>query len=64
MGMIWRMSSPTREDREKADATVYTWGDFITKIINLVIARHQLATKVIMVNNPYNLSYYIDERNR
>ena len=26
IGMIWRMSTPTREGREKADATVYTWG--------------------------------------
>ena len=24
-GMIWRMSTPTREDRQKADASVYTW---------------------------------------
>ena len=43
-GTIWRMSTPTREDRQKADASVYTWGrgDFVTKIINLVISRHQL----------------------
>ena len=66
MGMIWRMSTPTREDREKADATVHPWGDFVTKIINLVISRHQLATKIIMVNDPYNLPYSIkdDERDR
>ena len=44
MAMIWRMSTPTREDREKADATPYCSGDFVTKIINLVISRHQLAT--------------------
>ena len=66
MGMIWRMSTPTREDREKADATVYTWGDLVTKSINLVISRHQLATKIIMVNDPYNLPYSLkdDERDR
>ena len=55
MGMICRMSTPTWKDWEKADATVYTWGSFVTKIINLVISRHQLATKIIMVIDPNNL---------
>ena len=66
MGMIWRMSTPTREDREKLDASVYTWGDFIRKIINVAISRHLQATKIIMVNDPYNLPYSIkdDERER
>ena len=60
------MPALTREDRKKADAKVYTWGDFVTKIINLVISRHQLATKIIIVNDPYNLSYCIriNERDR
>ena len=53
------MSTPTREDREKADATVYTSEDFITKIINLVTSRCQLATKIITVSDPYNLLYSI-----
>ena len=26
MGMIWQISTPTREDREKTDATIYIWG--------------------------------------
>ena len=55
MGMIWRIATPTREDREKSDGTVYTWGDFVSKIIHIVISRHQLATKIFMVNDPYNL---------
>ena len=52
MGMIWQISTPTREDQEKTDATIYIWGDFVTKIINLVISRHELVTKIIMVNDP------------
>ena len=66
MGIIWRMSTPTREDQEEADTTVYTWRDFVTKIISLVISRHQLTMKIIMVNNPYNLTYSIkdDKRDR
>ena len=43
--MISENSTPTREDGQKAYATVYTWWDFVTKIVNLVIWRHQLATK-------------------
>ena len=58
------MSTTTREDREKAGATVYIWGDFVIKIINLVISRHQLATKIIMVNDHYNLSYSIKDDER
>ena len=66
MGIIWRMSTHTREDQEQAHATVYTWKDFVTKVISLVISRHQLTTKIIMVNNPYNLTYSIkdDKRDR
>ena len=25
-GMIWQMPTPTQEDREKVDITVYAWG--------------------------------------
>ena len=64
MGMIWQISTPTREDQEKTDATIYIWGDFVTKIINLVISRHELVTKIIMVDDPYNLLYSIKDDNR
>ena len=62
--MIWENSTPTREDGQKADAAVYTWWDFVTKIDNLVISRHHLATKIIMVNDPYNLLYLIKDGER
>ena len=60
MGMIY--SYPRRSRK--------TWcynlhlGGFVTKIINFVISRHQLATKLIMVNDPYTLWYSMknDER--
>ena len=51
------MSTPTQEDRENADAMV-------TKIVNLVICRHQLAKKFIMVNDLYNLLYSIKDNER
>ena len=31
MGFIWRLATPTKEDREKTDGTKYTWG---TMLIN------------------------------
>ena len=64
MGMIWRTYTSTREDQEKADAMVYTWRDFVTKIINLVISRHQLTTKIIMVKIHSNLTYSTNDDKR
>ena len=66
MGMIWRMATPTVEDREKADGTVYTWGDYVSKIINLIISRHPDAIKLVLVNDPYNLPFSLkdDEHDR
>ena len=56
MRMIWWMSSPTWEDQRKADAAVYTLGDFFTKTINLDISRHfSKATKIIIASDPDNL---------
>ena len=64
MAMIWQMSTPTRKDRKKAHATIYTWEDFVTKIINVIIPRHQLVTKNIMVKYPYNFPYSIKDDER
>ena len=61
MGIIWQMFTLAREDREKADITVYTCGNFVIKIIHLIISRHQLVRKMIMVSNPYNLLYSIKD---
>ena len=64
MRIIWQMSTPTGEDQEKPDAKVYTWRDFATKIISLIVSIYQIATKIIMVNNIYNLSYSIKDGKR
>ena len=63
--MIWLALTPTQEDREKPDASEYTWGDFVNKIIK-VISRHLLVTTIFMVNDPYELPYTIkdDEKER
>jgi len=32
MGMIWRLATPTAEERAKGDGSSYTWGDYTNKI--------------------------------
>ena len=32
MGFLWRLATPTAEDREKADGPVFTWGDYAEKL--------------------------------
>ena len=54
MGMIWRVASPTAEDREKGDGTRYTWGDYAQKVCSIILARHVNATNIICVNDPYS----------
>ena len=62
MGFIWRLSTPTSEDREKQDGEDFTWGDYAKKIFDLMLARHQKASKIIFVNDPYDLDVSIKDR--
>ncbi len=61
MGFLWRLSTPSHEDREKQDETDYTWGDYATKMFNLAITRHQQASQIIFVNDPYDMAYNIKD---
>ena len=47
MGLIWRLATPTTEDKEKPDGTTYTWGDYAQKLVELVISRHNKAEQII-----------------
>ena len=56
------MAIPTvGEDREKADVTLDTWGDYVSKIINHIISRHPDAIKLILVNDPYDLPFSLKD---
>jgi len=61
MGFIWRLSTPSTEDREKPDGTDYTWKDYVLKVFELVIKRHQSAVTIIFVNDPYDLEVSIKD---
>ena len=38
MGFIWRLGTPSPEDREKDDDTHFTWLDYANKLFSLVMA--------------------------
>lgn len=61
MGFIWRLSTPSAEDREKQDESTYTWADYATKMFNLIVKRHPKSSKIILVNDPYDLTYNIKD---
>ena len=36
MGFLWRLATPSVEDRENADGTMFTWGNYTTQKFSLV----------------------------
>eukprot|EP00794_Sanderia_malayensis_P000931 gene931-241_t len=61
MGFIWRLATPTTEDREKNDGTYYTWNDYADRVFSLVLSRHRNASETIFVNDPYDLEMSIKD---
>ena len=61
MGYIWRLCTPTAEDRQKDDETVFTWRDYSKKIFNLITQRHSDAETIVLVNDPYDLEYTVKD---
>ena len=57
MGMIWRMATPTAEDCQTQDGTPYKWSDYAQKVSSIIFARHNNATRIICVNDPYDIAY-------
>ena len=64
MGLIWRKTTPTTEDREKPDGTKFTWGDYAEKLVNFVLDRHQNTERIILVNDSYQQSHSIKDSER
>ena len=57
MGMIWRMATPTAEDRQTQDGIPYKWSDYAQKVSSIIFARHNNDTRIICVNDPYDVAY-------
>ena len=47
MGMIWRMATPTAEDRQMQDSTPYKWSDYVHKVSSIILARHGNAHRIV-----------------
>ena len=61
MGFLWRLATPSAEDREKPDGTVFTWGDYAEKMLCIVLSRHPNSHKIVFVNDPYDLELNIKD---
>ena len=64
MGLIWRLSCPNKEDREKEDGSPFTWGDYAEKLIKLILKRHESAERIICVNDNYSQRVSIKDSER
>ncbi|KAL8565961.1 hypothetical protein ACOMHN_054946 [Nucella lapillus] len=69
MGMIWRLATPTPDDREarKHDGSHYSWNDYLHKICAIIFSRHANASPyIILINDKYDLPFSIkdDEHDR
>lgn len=68
MGLIWRLATPTPEDREttKRDGSHYRWKNYLDKICDIIFARHIDSSLIILINDKYNIPYSIkdDEHER
>ena len=64
MGLIWGLTTPTTEDREKGDGTKFTWGDYAEKLVHSVLARHKHAERIICVNDSYDQNFSIKDSER
>ena len=68
MGLIWRLATPTPEDREakRRDGSEYRWINYLDKILVIITSRHADAYIIILVNDRYDIPYSIkdDERDR
>ena len=57
MGMIWRMATPSAEDRQTQDGTPYKWSDYVQKLASIILSRHGEAKRIICLNDPYDKAY-------
>ena len=57
MGMIWRMATPSAEDRQTQDGTPYKWSEYVHKLASIILSRHGEAKPIICVNDPNDTAY-------
>ena len=60
MGFIWRLATPSIADREIAEDD-FTWGNYATKIFNIILQRHPNAIDYHLVNDRYDVELSIKD---
>ena len=60
MGLIWRLATPSTADRESAKGD-FTWGDYATKVFNIVIQRYPNALEYHLINDRYDVELSIKD---
>ena len=60
MGFIWRLATPSIVDRPNA-AGGFTWGNYATKIFNIILQHHPNAIEYHLVNDRYDVELNIKD---
>ena len=60
MGFIWRQATPSIADREIPEVD-FTWGNYATKIFNIILQRHPNAIEYHLVNDRYYVELSIKD---
>ena len=64
MGMIWRIATPSAEDRQMQYGTPYKWSDYVHKVSSIILACHGDAERIICVNDLYDAPYSTKDNER
>ena len=64
MGFIWRLSTPSLEDRERSDGTSFTWRDYASKVFDVILSRHRHASQILLVNDRCDMAFSIKDSER
>ena len=60
MGFIWRLATLSIADRESAEGD-FTWGNYATKIFNIILQHHPNAIEYHLVNDRYDVKLSIKD---
>ena len=60
IGFIWRLATPSIADRESPEGD-FTWGNYATKIFNIILQRHPNAMEYHLVNDRYDVELSIKD---
>ena len=60
IGFVWRLATPSIVDRESAEGD-FAWGNYATKIFNIILQRNSNAMEYHLVNDRYDVELSIKD---